>query len=200
MAGTGAGPAIPDNATFRYERINCGKRACRTCGGKRTAHGPYWYAKWETGGRRKPRMHALYIGKAPESATPEELRAFYAARQARKASRSTGSAGSSTGSSGAGSSTGSTGSAGAGAGAGAGSSTGSGSTGSGGTSSDCFNKRRPLSDDFATIGSRIGATFEEARRAYYEAIQREHPDKGGSVEQAKCINAAWARIKRHYGK
>jgi hypothetical protein len=184
VAGTGAGPAIPDNATFRYERINCGKRACRTCGGKRTAHGPYWYAKWETGGRRKARMHALYIGKAPENATPEELRAFYAARQARKASRSTGSAGSSTGSSGAGSSTGSTGSAGAG----------------GGTSSDCFNKRRPLSDDFATIGSRIGATFEEARRAYYEAIQREHPDKGGSVEQAKCINAAWARIKRHYGK
>ena len=57
----------------------------------------------------------------------------------------------------------------------------SSSTGSGGTSSDCFNKRRPLSDDFATIGSRIGATFEEARRAYYEAIQREHPDKGGSV-------------------
>ena len=178
MAGTGAGPAIPDNATFRYERINCGKRACRTCGGKRTAHGPYWYAKWETGGRRKARMHALYIGKAPENATPEQLRAFYAARQARKASRSTGSAGSSTGSK----------------------STGSNSTGSGGTSSDCFTKRRPLSDDFATTGSRIGATFEEARRAYYEAIQREHPDKGGSVEQAKCINAAWARIKRHYGK
>ena len=122
MAGTGAGPAIPDNATFRYERINCGKRACRTCGGKRTAHGPYWYAKWETGGRRKPRMHALYIGKAPENATPEELRAFYAARQARKASRSTGSAG-----------------AGTGTGTGAGS-----STGSGGTSSSRVKKNGPV--------------------------------------------------------
>ena len=125
-----------------------------------------------TDGRRKARRHALYIGKAAKYATREELRAFYAARQPRKSSRSTGSAGSGAGS----------------------------STGSGGTSSDCFTKRRPLSDDFATTGSRIGPTFEEARRAYYEAIQREHPDKGGSVEQAKCINAAWARIKRHYGK
>ena len=127
-------------------------------------------ATGSTDGRRKARRHALYIGKAAKNATREELRAFYAARQARKASRSTGRAG-------------------------AGS-----STGSGGTSSDSFNKRRPLSDDFATIGSRIGATFEEARRANYEATQREHCDKGGSVEQAKCINAAWGRIKRHYRK
>jgi len=129
-------------------------------------------ATGSTDGRRKARRHALYIGKTAEHATTEELRAFCAARQARKASRSTGSAGSGAGS----------------------------STGSGGTSSDCFTKRRPLSDDFATTGSRIGPTFEEARSAYYEAIQREHPDKGGSVEQAKCINAAWARIKRHYDK
>ena len=127
-------------------------------------------ATGSTDGRRKARRHALYIGKTAEHAPTEELRAFCAARQARKASRSTGRAG-------------------------AGS-----STGSGGTSSDSFNKRRPLSDDFATIGSQIGPTFEEARRANYEAIQREHRDKGRSVEQAKCINAAWARIKRHYGK
>ena len=183
MASTAAGPDIPDNATFRYERINCGKRACRTCGGERPAHGPYWYAKWETGGRRKPRMHAIYVGKAGENATPEELRAFYAARQARKAGATSGGAGSG------GSSTGS-------------GSTGSGSTGGAGSSSDCFNSRRPppLSQDFATIGSRIGVSFEEARRAYYAAISKEHPDRGGSVEQAKCINAAWERIKRHYGR
>jgi curved DNA-binding protein CbpA len=43
-------------------------------------------------------------------------------------------------------------------------------------------------------------SFEEARRAYYAAISKEHPDRGGSVEQAKCINAAWERIKRHYGR
>lgn len=174
-----AGAALPDNATFRYERVNCGKSACRRCGGERFEHGPYWYAYWETGGRKKPRMHKLYVGKAGENATPEELRAFYAKRQARKR----GGTGSDTGTSG---------------GGGAGGSTGN--TSSGGTSSDCFGKRRPISDDFATIGSRQGVSFEEARRAYYEAIQREHPDKGGSVEQAKCINAAWDRIKRFYGR
>jgi curved DNA-binding protein CbpA len=54
--------------------------------------------------------------------------------------------------------------------------------------------------DFATIGSNRSATFEQARRAYYDAIQKEHPDRGGSEEQAKCINAAWDRIKRFYGR
>ena len=85
-------------------------------------------------------------------------------------------------------------------------STGSASSGTGSTSgrnnSDCFNSRRPppIDVDFATIGSNRSATFEQARRAYYDAIQKEHPDRGGSEEQAKCINAAWDRIKRFYGK
>ncbi len=147
-------------------------------------------------------MHAAYIGKAPESATPDELRAFYAARQAKKggASGRTGST-----SSGAGSSSSGTGNTSSGAGSsssGAGSSSsGAGST-SGRDNSDCFNSRRPppIEKDFATIGSNRSATFEQARRAYYEAIQKEHPDRGGSEEQAKCINAAWDRIKRFYGK
>ena len=193
MARVGA--TLPDNATFRYERVNCGKEACRRCGGKRFVHGPYWYAYWETGGRKKPRMHKLYVGKAGENATPEELRAFYAKRQARKRGST-----SSDGGSGAGGSSGSKSSGGSGAGGSSGGGSGGSTSGSGGTSSDCFGKRRPISDDFATIGSREGVSFEEARRAYYEAIQREHPDKGGSVEQAKCINAAWDRIKRFYGR
>jgi hypothetical protein len=104
-----------------------------------------------TDGRRKARRHALHIGKAPENATPEELRAFYAARQPRKSSRSTGSAGSGAGS----------------------------STGSGGTSSDCFTKRRPLSDDFATTGSRIGPTFEEARRPTMKQSNASTPTRAG---------------------
>ncbi len=174
------GPEIPLSATFVYEWVNCGKSGCPTCGGRTRKHGPYWYAKWETGGRARAKMHAAYVGKAPENATPEELRAFYAARQARKGGAS---------------SSGST-------------SSGSGSTssGSGSTSSrdnsDCFNSRRPppIEKDFATIGSNRSATFEQARRAYYEAIQKEHPDRGGSEEQAKCINAAWERIKRFYGR
>ena len=109
-----------------------------------------------------------------ENATPEELRAFYAARQARKGGGSCRS--------------GST-------------SSGTGST-SGRDNSDCFNSRRPppIDVDFATIGSNRSATFEQARRAYYDAIQKEHPDQGGSEEQAKCINAAWDRIKRFYGR
>ena len=143
-------------------------------------------------------MHAAYIGKAPENATPDELRAFYAARQARKggaswrsSSTSSGGTSGSTGGASSGSTSGSTGSA----------SSGTGSTSSR-NNSDCFNSRRPppIDVDFATIGSNRNATFEQARRAYYEAIQKEHPDRGGSEEQAKCINAAWDRIKRFYGK
>ena len=154
-------------------------------------------------------MHKCYVGKAPESATPDELRAFYAARQAKKggASWRTGST-----SSGAGNSSSGTGSTSSDSGS-TSSGTGSTSSGTGGTSSgagstsgrdnsDCFNSRRPppIEKDFATIGSNRSATFEQARRAYYEAIQKEHPDRGGSEEQAKCINAAWERIKRFYGR
>ena len=182
------GPEIPKSATFVYERINCGKSGCPTCGGREPKHGPYWYAKWETGGRARAKMHAAYIGKAPESATPDELRAFYAARQAKKGGASWRSGSTS---SGAGNSSSGTG----------GTSSGAGSS-SGRDNSDCFNSRRPppIEKDFATIGSNRSATFEQARRAYYEAIQKEHPDRGGSEEQAKCINAAWERIKRFYGR
>ena len=183
-----AGSVLPKNATFRYERVNCGKSLCRSCGGRDFVHGPYWFAYWETGGRKKPRMHKCYVGKAPESATPDELRAFYAARQAKKGGASWRSGSTS---SGAGNSSSGTG----------GTSSGAGSS-SGRDNSDCFNSRRPppIEKDFATIGSNKSATFEQARRAYYEAIQKEHPDRGGSEEQAKCINAAWERIKRFYGR
>ena len=169
------GPEIPKTATFVYEWINCGKSGCPTCGGERRKHGPYWYAKWETGGRARAKMHAAYIGKAPENATPEELRAFYAARQARKGGGSWRGSGNSSGAGGA-----------------AGGSTRSGA--------DCFSSRRPLEEDFKTIGIDRGTSWADARWAYLDAIQKAHPDRGGSDEQAKCINAAWDRIKRFYGK
>ncbi len=140
-------------------------------------------------------MHKCYVGKAPESATPDELRAFYATRQAKKGDASWRSGSTS---SGAGSTSSGTGSSSSGTGSTSG---GTGSS-SGRDNSDCFNSRRPppIEKDFATIGSNRSATFEQARRAYYEAIQKEHPDRGGSEEQAKCINAAWERIKRFYGR
>jgi hypothetical protein len=46
-------------ATLRLELVNCGKSACKTCGGRRPAHGPYWYAYWKE--NRRTRSH--YIGK-----------------------------------------------------------------------------------------------------------------------------------------
>ena len=170
--------------TYRLERVSCGKKACRKCHGTKPAHGPYWYAFWETGGRLAPRMSKRYIGKASPDATPEELRALFERRQAARSDaarrRGTSSGGASSG----------------------GASSGASSRRSGRASSDCFNSRRPppLADDFATIGSRIGVPFETARRAYYAAISAAHPDRGGSDEQAKCINAAWERIRRHYGR
>ena len=180
--------------TYRLERVSCGKKACGKCHGIEPAHGPYWYAYWETGGRLTPRMSKRYIGKARADATPEDLRALFERRQAARSD-----AARRRGTSSGGTSSGGTSSGGASSG---GASSGASSRQSGRASSDCFNSRRPppLADDFATIGSRIGVPFETARRAYYAAISAAHPDRGGSDEQAKCINAAWERIRRHYGR
>ena len=215
--------------TYRLERVSCGKKACGKCHGIEPAHGPYWYAYWETGGRLTPRMSKRYIGKARADATPEDLRALFERRQAARSDaarrRGTSSGGTSSGgtssggassggASGGGASSGGTSSGGAsnggtssggassGGASSGGVSSGASSRRSGRASSDCFNSRRPppLADDFATIGSRIGVPFETARRAYYAAISAAHPDRGGSDEQAKCINAAWERIRRHYGR
>ena len=68
--------------TYRLERVSCGKKACGKCHGIEPAHGPYWYAYWETGGRLTPRMSKRYIGKARADATPEDLRALFERRQA----------------------------------------------------------------------------------------------------------------------
>jgi hypothetical protein len=46
--------------TLRLELVNCGKGACKGCGGgSRPSHGPYWYAYWKDKGRTRSR----YIGK-----------------------------------------------------------------------------------------------------------------------------------------
>ena len=59
---------IPYEDDTRYKRVTyeqvkkaCGKRSCRTCGGERLAHGPYWYrAEWDADGRKK---RTVYVGK-----------------------------------------------------------------------------------------------------------------------------------------
>ena len=204
--------------TFRLERVSCGKASCSTCGGTVPAHGPYWYAYWETGGRARPRMQKRYIGRASANATPEELRALFELRQQRRAeaedrkrrrdtrgdaneSRTGSSSGSSNTSGASGSST---------SGAGGGS-TGSDSSNRGRdgrtytndrNKSDPFSRRRPppIEEDFETIGTKPGASYDEARRAYKDAARKHHPDAGGDPEVMKRVNAAWDRVRRTYGK
>ena len=170
--------------TFRLERVSCGKENCRTCQGTKPAHGPYWYAYWETGGRAKPKMQKRYIGRAGANASEEELRALFERRQQARADaarrRSSSSGRSSWG--------------------GRSSTSGSGSTSNGSTSNDYFNSRRapPIEVDFQTIGAKPGDTFKEARRAYYSAAQQHHTDRGGDAETMKRVNVAWERIKQHF--
>ena len=42
---------------LRRQWVRCGKEACTKC-----PHGPYWYAYWTEGGRRRSR----YVGKLEE--------------------------------------------------------------------------------------------------------------------------------------
>lgn len=175
--------------TFRLERVACGKESCSTCHGTKPAHGPYWYAYFETGGRETPRMHKRYIGRAASDATEDELRALFDRRQQarddakRRRRNSAGASGSGTGTAGAGS----------GAGAAGGSSANN-------RDSDFFSSRRapPIEEDFRTVGAKPGATYEEARKAYHKAAQEHHSDLGGDAEKMKRINVAWERIKRHF--
>ena len=68
--------------------------------------------------------------------------------------------------------------------------------------SDPFSRRRPppIEEDFETIGSRRGVTFDEARQAYKDAARKHHPDQGGDPEVMKRVNAAWERIKQSFGR
>jgi DnaJ-domain-containing protein 1 len=157
-------------------------------------------------------MQKRYIGKAPSSATPEELRALFELRQQRRAEAEDRKRRRDTRSDTSDSRTGST----------SGSDTsGSGSTSGGSTSgggsyrgrdgrsyssdrnkSDPFSSRRPppIEEDFEVIGSKRGASFEQARQAYKDAARKHHPDAGGDPEVMKRVNAAWDRVRRTYGR
>lgn len=169
-------------------------------------------------------MHKRYIGRASATATPDELRTIFEQRQRNRAeaaerkrrrdARSEAS-GSRSGSGDGSANSGSTGSSGAGgstAGAGARERSGSAggddrnrsgrSYGSDRNKSDPFSRRRPppIEEDFETIGSRRGVTFDEARQAYKDAARKHHPDQGGDPEVMKRVNAAWERIKQSFGR
>jgi hypothetical protein len=83
--GLGWHDPIREPCTYRLERVACGKEACGTCKGVKPAHGPYWYAYWETGGRSAPQMHKRYIGRARPDASPDELRELFERRQQARA-------------------------------------------------------------------------------------------------------------------
>ena len=42
------------SVSYRSKKIKCGKESCQKC-----PHGPYWYAEWTEGGKRKTK----YLGK-----------------------------------------------------------------------------------------------------------------------------------------
>jgi hypothetical protein len=68
--------------------------------------------------------------------------------------------------------------------------------------SEPFSSRRPppIDEDFEVIGSKRGASFEQARQAYKDAARKHHPDAGGDPEVMKRVNAAWDRVRRTYGR
>lgn len=45
------------SVSLRRQWVRCGKESCTRC-----PHGPYWYAYWREGGRRRSR----YVGKLEE--------------------------------------------------------------------------------------------------------------------------------------
>jgi hypothetical protein len=69
---------VPFEENIRYKRVtyeqvkkSCGKSGCRTCGGTRLAHGPYWQlVEWDEAGRKK---RTRYIGKELSPETEEAL-------------------------------------------------------------------------------------------------------------------------------
>lgn len=54
-------------------------------------------------------------------------------------------------------------------------------------------------DPFKILGIKNSADTVEAKEAYLKRIKECHPDLGGSEEEAKIVNAAYAFIKEHTG-
>lgn len=51
---SGAADPVEPKVSLRRQMVRCGKPGCTRC-----PHGPYWYAYWTEGGRRRSR----YVGR-----------------------------------------------------------------------------------------------------------------------------------------
>lgn len=61
-----------DGWTYRKLLINCGDKKCRTCRGRKYAHGPYWYAEKKITKGKKEVNKTKYIGKNLKSVTEKD--------------------------------------------------------------------------------------------------------------------------------
>ena len=72
--------ATNDDVKLRSQRVRCGKANCTRC-----PHGPYWYAYWWEGGKRRSK----YLGKLediPEIEPPQTKKSRSGARRMAKRS------------------------------------------------------------------------------------------------------------------
>lgn len=60
--------------------------------------------------------------------------------------------------------------------------------------------RKPLENDWQTVGVRQGAPWDDVRRAYRAASKKHHPDVGGDPRKMVRLNQAFARIRHAMGK
>lgn len=49
---------------------------------------------------------------------------------------------------------------------------------------------------YALLGVTVGSTCQEVRRAYYELAMHAHPDRGGSADQMRVVQAAYEYVMR----
>lgn len=49
---------------------------------------------------------------------------------------------------------------------------------------------------YSLLGVSVGSTCQEVRRAYYELAMHAHPDKGGSADQMRVVQAAYEYVMR----
>lgn len=56
------------------------------------------------------------------------------------------------------------------------------------------------SASFRYFGLNLGATFDQVRIQYKRAIMRAHPDKGGSLEEIKNVNAQFEILEAYFRK
>ena len=55
-------------------------------------------------------------------------------------------------------------------------------------------------DAYQVLQVNRGDTIEVIKKQYHKLAHLNHPDKGGSVDKMKEINAAWTWIQANYGK